>query len=55
MTRWVRLHAAYLCPHSRRTGAFSSQSNVVHPASQTCACGQPVATSSHSPSIRQLT
>ncbi|WP_331755659.1 hypothetical protein [Streptomyces sp. NBC_01643] len=55
MTRWVRLYAAYLCPHSQQTGAFSTQSNVVHPVSQTCRCGQPLATSSNSPSIRQLT
>ncbi|MFD4693908.1 hypothetical protein [Streptomyces sp. NPDC058463] len=55
MTRWVRLYAAYLCPQPRQAGTFSTQSNLVYPVSQSCTCGKPLGTSSHAPSIRQLT
>ncbi|MEU0913358.1 hypothetical protein [Streptomyces althioticus] len=52
---WVRLYLGYRCPEARETGAFSVQSNMVRPVSETCAqCAHPLATSTRSPSIRLL-
>jgi hypothetical protein len=52
---WVRLHLGYLCPEARQAEAFSIQSNMVLPVSETCShCAHPLATTTRSPGIRLL-
>jgi hypothetical protein len=52
---WVRLYLGYRCPESQQAEAFSIQSNMVRPVSQTCThCAHPLATSAQSPNIRLM-
>jgi hypothetical protein len=57
LTPWVRLHVGYYCPQTQQeSGAFSTRTNQVRPAHDTCAhCTHPLAISKNAPSIRLLT
>ncbi|WP_242907813.1 hypothetical protein [Actinomadura terrae] len=55
LSRWVRLHYGYYCPHKEASGKGSVQTNLVRPWSPRCAqCETEIAVDAEAPSIRLL-
>ncbi len=55
-TPWVRLNLGYYCPEQGQSGQFSTQTNLVRPATSSCKhCSAEVARSDETPRIRLLT
>jgi hypothetical protein len=53
---WVRHHLGYYCPDRNESGQFSTQTNLVRPAPQSCQhCSASIAESRETPYMRLVT
>ncbi|MGW4499219.1 hypothetical protein ACWENR_11485 [Micromonospora sp. NPDC004336] len=53
---WVRHHLGYCCPQTGKSGEFTTQTNIVRPASKSCQhCSAPLTVSRDAPQLRLLT